>query len=122
MIRRLTAIATSVLLLHLNLIASDLVCAQHREMSNAATDVMPQHHAPAGVARASSMTDGAKDTCQVPARADCCHAMASCTVSLGLGSSPVDASPPTMKAAAATVSLNAPMSFAFAPEPPPPKA
>ena len=122
MIRRLTAIATWVLLLHLNLIASDLVCAQHRERSSPATEVMPQHHAPAGVTRASSMTESDKDTCQVPARADCCHAMASCTVSLGLASSPLDAALPTMVGAAATVSLDAPISFAFAPEPPPPKA
>ena len=122
MIRRLTAIATWVLLLHLNLVASDLVCAQHHEMSNAAAEVMPQHHAPAGATRASSMTDGDKDACQVPARADCCHAMASCTVSLGLGSSPLDVAPPTVIGSAATVSLDAPISFGFAPESPPPKA
>jgi len=120
-IRRLTAIATWVLLLHLNLIASDLVCAQHHETSHAATEAMPQHHAPTGVTRASSVTDGDKDACQVPGRADCCHAMASCTVSLGLGSSPLDVAPPTVIGSGASVSLDAPISVVFAPEPPPPK-
>jgi len=121
-IRRLTAIATWVLLLHLNLIANDLACAHHHEMSNVATEVMPQHHASAGATRASSMTDGDKDACQVPARADCCHAMASCTVSLGLASSALDPAPPTLIGAAPSIPLDAPISFAFAPEPPPPKA
>ena len=122
MIRRLTAIATWVLLLHLNLIASDLVCAQHHEMSHAATEVVTKHHAPAGSTDKTIVTDGDKDACQVPARADCCHAMASCAVSLGLGSSSLAAAPPTMNGAAATFSLDAPISFAFAPDPPPPKA
>jgi hypothetical protein len=121
-IRRLTAIATWVLLLHLNLIASDLACAQHHELSNVATGVMTQHHAQVGSTGKPSVTDGDKDACQVPARADCCHAMASCTVSLGLGSSSVAAPTQTMNGAVATLSLDAPISFAFAPDPPPPKA
>ena len=122
MIRRLTAVATWVLLLHLNLIASDLVCAQHHEMPHTATEVMTQHHALAGSADKTTVTDADEDACQAPARADCCHAMASCTVSLGLGSSSLAAAPPTMNGAAATLSLDAPISFAFAPDPPPPKA
>ena len=61
MFRRLTAIATWVLLLHLNFIATDLVCAQHHEMSGAG----------------------------------------------GTGD---------------TLSVDAPISFVFAPDPPPPKA
>jgi hypothetical protein len=121
-IRRLTAIATWVLLLHLNLIASDLVCAQHHETSNAAVEVMTQHHAPAGVTHASGVTDAEKDGCQVPARSDCCHAMASCAVSLGLGASQNDVAPPTIRCARAPGSVDAPISFAFAPDPPPPKA
>jgi hypothetical protein len=119
-IRRLTAVATWVLLLHINLIASDLVCGQHHEIS-AAPAAVTQHHAPVG-ARTSSVMDGDNEACQVPARADCCRAMASCTVSLALGPSQVDAAPSIMHGAAATVSHDAPLSVAFAPDPPPPKA
>jgi hypothetical protein len=121
-IRRLTAIATWVLLLHLNLIASDLVCAQHHEISHTATEAMTQHHTLAGSPDKTAVTNGDTDACQVPARADCCHAMASCSVSFGLGSSSLAAAPPTMNGAAATLSLDAPISLAFAPDPPPPKA
>jgi len=111
-----------VLLLHLNLIASDLVCGQHHEISSEGAAAMMQHHAPAGPTRASSVTYGDTEACQVPARADCCHAMASCTVSFGLGASALDVVPPTMQGGAAAVTLDAPISFAVAPDPPPPKA
>jgi hypothetical protein len=121
-IRRLTAIATWVLLLHLNLIASDLVCAQRHETPRGATPAMAQHHAPTHETQQRSVTDDGTGPCQVPARADCCRAMASCAVNLGLGASPLDGAPAIVRAEAATRFADAPISFAVAPEPPPPKA
>jgi hypothetical protein len=121
MVRRLTGIATWVLLLHLNFIASDLVCAQHHEGQGAAMPAMIQHHAQPHATPMTSVTDGDNESCKVPARADCCRVMASCAVSLGLGAPVLGAMPPIMRAAAAARRSGIPISFAFAPEPPPPK-
>lgn len=126
MIRRLTAAATWVLLLHLNLItlvASDLVCARHHEMSAGAMPAAVHPRAtPNTVARESGVTDGDHQPCEIPSRADCCRAMASCSVSVGLAPSKLAASPTDVRAAVITARADAPLSFAVAPEPPPPKA
>jgi hypothetical protein len=121
-IRRLSAIATWVLLLHLNLIASDLVCAQHHEISGAGVAAMRQHHPHGDGVHQRSVKNGDAEACKVPTRADCCHAMASCTVSLGLGPSRLDVASLIMRTAGDTLSVDAPISLVFAPDPPPPKA
>jgi hypothetical protein len=122
MVRRLTGITTWVLLLRLNFVASDLVCARHHEMRDEVMPSMMQHHAPTNGTPNSGVTDGDNEACRVPARVDCCHAMASCAVTLGIGALPLALQPLTVCAAAATRGSGIPISFAVPPDPPPPKA
>jgi hypothetical protein len=122
MIRRLTAIATWVLLLHLNLVASDLVCAKHHEPLGGAMTSAMQHHAPSHLAMGVALSNSDGQSCRVPARADCCRVMASCGVSVGLRTSALDVPPPIVRASVAATTGDTPTSFAFAPETPPPKA
>src|SRR5215471_14743901 len=117
--RRVFALITGVLLLQLNLIASDLVCARHHE-ARMPSSAMTQHAA-MPVAQLS-VTDVGHERCQTPSRAGCCVAMASCGLNLGFSGGRPDGSPTIARLAIATGAVPWRSSFAPAPDPPPPKA
>lgn len=70
--RRFAAVLTWLLLLRVNVVANDLVCARHR--AGASTVAEMAHHAMHG--RTNHATESGKP-CKIPARSDCCRAMAS---------------------------------------------
>jgi len=122
-IRRVTAIAVWVLLLHLNLVASDLVCSTHHESANGATPSAMQHQV--GVTHASQISDvpeTGKAPCKVPARTDCCRAMISCAVSVGVATATAQDAPSPRHSAVADAPTQRPTSRTRAPDTPPPKA
>jgi hypothetical protein len=122
-IRRVTAIAAWVLLLHLNLVASDLVCSTHHESADGATPSAMQHHV--GMTHTSQISDvseSGKAPCTVPARTDCCRAMMSCAVSIGVMTATAPHAPSARHSAVADSPAQCPTSRTRAPETPPPKA
>jgi hypothetical protein len=121
-IRRLCGAATWVLMLHLNLVASDLVCARRHERTGAATSITMHHHGPSHVAGRTDTAAHGGEPCKVPARADCCRLLASCSVTTGLGAAAPDASQPITRSISIDAVVENPTSLARAPEPPPPKA
>jgi hypothetical protein len=118
--RRVFALLTGVLLLQLNLIASDLVCARHHE-SSTSSGAMTQHGA-MPVAQSNAVTDVGHERCQTPSRAGCCVAMGSCGLNLGFSGERPDGPPAIARLTIATGAVPWRSSFAPAPDPPPPKA
>src|SRR4051812_47668415 len=85
MIRRLTALVLSTLLLQLNFKLSDLVCAKHdRESSSTAAVSSAQHREMAMPAGYNQQGAGEQKSCEIPVTRDCCQGVASCAMTFGL--------------------------------------
>jgi hypothetical protein len=123
MLRRVTALVSSLLMLQLSFAASDLVCARH-DGGTATGNHHPDAHdaAESHATHQSHHAVGAPKSCEVPARSDCCAALASCGPSIGMLASTrePDARSITVRVDARIAA--APLSLTPAPEPPPPKA
>jgi hypothetical protein len=122
-LRRIAGLTISVLLLQLNFTSSDLACAKHDAQStevphHAATDqqamaeAIEHHHQP---------TDASKP-CEIPAQSDCCQALVSCSMTLGVAPSGSPAGLAVAHFPIAPSAAEAPAYLIRAPEPPPPKA
>jgi hypothetical protein len=123
MLRRVTALLSSLLMLQLSFAASDLVCARHD--GGTATG---NHHSAAHAAAASDATHqshhavDAPKSCEVPARSDCCAALASCGPSIGMLASTREHDAHAINVRVDASVADTPLSLIPAPEPPPPKA
>jgi hypothetical protein len=120
MIRRAIGLALGAFMLLLNVERADLVCAKH-----AGRAPMAMHHGLTPDAQRHSTTHHAgtgADECQTPSQPDCCSALASCSVMIGLFSDDGAASVVGRHALAFAVAVSDPASRNVAPEPPPPRA
>jgi hypothetical protein len=121
--RRFLGLLTWLLVLHLTLVRSDTVCAEHGVGGAHAAQTPADAHDQEHHAVTTGSTGGAEDTpCQVPTRPQCCEALASCTTSLvaSRGSSRLDAYDRGLVILVAGTPI--PASQAAGPEPPPPRA
>jgi hypothetical protein len=135
--RRITGLAISVLLLQLNFASSDLVCAKHtgesadtihhdatdRQATAPKSDHDHDHgQARPGTANRDQEPADAGKPCEIPAQSDCCQALVSCSMTLGLTASNSAAGVAVAHFAIAPSAAEAPTYLIGAPEPPPPKA
>ena len=108
-------------MLHLNVERADLVCATHSHgAAREAAHVSHPHHygMPAGHSSATSESKG----CGTPVQPDCCQALVTCSMLLGLDSAPVSVGSLGSRDHIVVVAQALPISRVAAPEPPPPKA
>jgi len=133
-LRRAGGLAISMLLLQLNFASSDLACAKHGESAeashhDAASEQQTIQKADHDHGQASPGSAGhdhepadTSDSCEIPAQRDCCQALASCSMTLGLTGSSSAAQAAVAHSAIASAAAEAPAYLIRAPEPPPPKA
>jgi len=121
MIRRLVGLTLAAAMLQVNIARADSVCADHAHMASQTT---PAEHAHSGHHHmsASAKTVASDKDCETPAQRDCCQALVSCSIVLGLddGSRTFDLA--TSHDRVAVTAQTAPISRVTAPEPPPPRA
>ena len=109
-------------MLHLNVVRADPACAAHAHDSSAH---MAQHQTAStshGMSMHAEHAVGATKSCDAPVQPDCCQALVTCSVALGLST---DTSPVSVLSSHDAVFGNAqtaPESRTGAPEPPPPRA
>lgn len=121
--RRFTGLLTSLLLLHLTLVAADLTCVKHgvHGAAHAAqSDMSPDegHHA-----SADSDAPNRDDTsCEVPTLPACCQALASCGVSIAEQRVGESGDLSHLVAGVLYGADDTPPSWSVAPDTPPPKA
>jgi hypothetical protein len=136
--RRLLALLTSAAMLHLSVVAGDAACATHGANGNhaaMASDAaehemwMDGHLMPTAtgaevsVASAAPVARSGTPPCEIPAQQHCCEALAGCSVDSAVTSAQQRLASTVSPASRIRVALlDAPASFASAPEPPPPKA
>jgi hypothetical protein len=126
-IRGLIAVALGASMLHLNVARADRACATHVHGAGAhaqqgehASHGTMRHHASPSHAQHGVTAD---ESCDTPAQADCCEAVVSCSVALGLDDSVRPATGVALHAnLIAAAPQRAPASRTTAPEPPPPRA
>ena len=103
---------------HFALVGSDLVCAKHSvAQGSQSSDAMPgMDHGP------GQQSPVGKLPCKIPARADCCQAVASCAPSVAVASVVAIADALILSSTVPSSIDDVPLSRIAAPEPPPPKA
>jgi hypothetical protein len=120
-VRRLSGILLAGFMLHLNVERADLACAAHPDHATPA----PAAHAHAGhhhaVANAEHGGVAESESCQTPTQPDCCQALASCSLVLGIDDAPMSVSATQSHSAVLAGAGSAPSSRLIAPDPPPPK-
>jgi hypothetical protein len=120
MIRRLTAVVLSTLMLQINFKQSDFVCAKHDGEPSATLNSAPHHD----MAMPGHDQQGADEqkSCEIPASRYCCQTVASCAMTFGLAAdAPASAYHPAGHNGSPTRG-RIPASLVTAPEPPPPRA
>lgn len=123
------------MLLQLNFVSSDLVCAKHNEEAAGAIHhdasgqlslvSTPDHdHGQAipGTAEREHEPTNPGKPCEIPAQSDCCQALVSCSMTLGLTASNAAQRVAVAHFAIAPSTAEAPAYLIHSPEPPPPKA
>lgn len=126
MARRVLSVLLLLLTFHLTLSAGDFLCATHgvlAEHDTGTADEHARHATPASGDETWGQTSSPQkgDACDTPARARCCEALTSCTVTIAardahtLSWTPGEVAPPRSALLQAT-------SVVTAPDPPPPKA
>jgi hypothetical protein len=108
-------------MLQLSFAAGDLACAAHDAESQPVVHLHSGHAASGAVHHSTDAVDSSK-SCEVPARKDCCAALASCGPSIGLM-----VTTRAQEIASIDLGIDLPASESLtsltpAPEPPPPKA
>ena len=127
-IRRVAGLALGAFMLHLNVVRADLTCATHshdRSSQDRSSHSAHEHGAPASSHSMSMHAEHAvtsTESCDAPVQVDCCSALVTCSVALGLNTHASWLSAMTSHDLVDTVAQNAPLSRTGAPEPPPPKA
>jgi len=123
-IRRLVALTVGAAMLHLNasFLRADLACAEHSNTGHmqASAAMHQQHDGTHDVSH--SLAGATNEQCEAPAQADCCHAMASCSPSVGELRSSGDVAVAGVGDCAPLLAQSLPTSRDTAPEPPPPRA
>jgi hypothetical protein len=111
-------------MLHLNVVRADRACSTHahHEMPTASQPEHDAHGSHTAPMHGTQATD-ADQSCDTPSQSDCCQALVSCSVVLGLNASArALTATPQNDGAVASALQRAPLSRIAAPEPPPPRA
>lgn len=119
-LRQAGGLLSAALLLRLNFVAVDATCAQHEARSASAVDENAGHEHHSAAAAAPDET-GEGPACDVPARANCCAALTSCSITLDTGSRADDALAAGRDRHLA-LGADRPTFHGQAPDPPPPKS
>jgi hypothetical protein len=117
-ITRLAALLLAAPLLQLNVLRAEIACATHEPSSaeqNAGT-----HHDGHG-SHGAPQDDGPGDSDHAPAQSECCQALTSCSLVLGMDDDAGVAQDEVARALVASALTDMPMSSSAAPDPPPPK-
>src|SRR5262249_35177759 len=83
-LRRALGVLLWALVLHLNLVASDIACERHHDEPRATAALTPMSHM-SHSSKMQSQYAGDTQSCKTPVVADCCRLMASCSVTFGFG-------------------------------------
>jgi hypothetical protein len=121
MVRRLSGFLLAGFILHLNVERADLACAAHADHVTPApaAHVHGGHHRAVANAGHGGVTES--ESCQTPAQPDCCQALASCSLVLGIDDAPQRVSSRESHFVILAGIQTAPLSRLIAPDPPPPK-
>jgi hypothetical protein len=118
--KRLAAVVLALSLLRVNALRADVACARH-DVANApvaAHDTASEHRHHGSYATQEPSPD---QECETPVQAECCQALASCSVFLDLGGTALDQGDQVAEAVPVKLT-EMPRSRVAAPEPPPPRA
>ncbi len=122
-LHRLLIIALSVSMIRVTLPGSDLVCAKHDSRAASAPANADGAHAAVGHSHGlPAPGKSAQHPCETPSQADCCHALASCGISIALGEVRQTVTPQVAAEHRRIPRCTVLRSRVTAPEPPPPKA
>ena len=117
-------ILTAILMVHLTLVGSDRVCADHGvagphpASSERSSEDAPDHDHHGATSADAGADD---DECRMPTRPRCCEALASCSVSVDVSSGSNDLDTRGLLAVAIGRSPVILQSHPAGPEPPPPR-
>ena len=112
-------------MVHLMLVASDIVCADHAGAGGHGEHLDQAISSPVGhEAYASTNTDGGvgDEPCRIPTRARCCEALASCNMSIAVSASSGGIDPRGIRRAVPSDRSRFTQPQPAGPEPPPPRA
>src|SRR5258705_987448 len=110
-------------MLHLNVERADLVCAKHSHDSHPhAVDGQSAHDAHSVATHADHGTASQSESCETPVQQDCCQALVTCSIALGLDDAGSAARPAAFHDGVLALAQSEPTSRVTAPEPPPPRA
>jgi hypothetical protein len=135
MMRRLVALALATSLVQLNILRADLACDDHEQSAVGAvgavaaegtTEHAAHHDGAMGVPERHDVARGdagvSEEACETPVQADCCHALASCSPTLGNRMEVARRAFTPLHAVAVAPPIGTPHSRVTTPDPPPPKA
>jgi hypothetical protein len=105
-------------LLHLNAQRADAACASHHDRLPGTTQAN-QEHAHHAAVPADAPAD---EQCETPAQMQCCHALVSCALDLGLRDAEAGSQTASSRERQREMEGQTPSSRVSSPEPPPPRA
>jgi hypothetical protein len=117
---RLAGFLAALLMLHLTIVRADSACASHGSAHDAAAMHMP--HATHHPGNESGHGQQHTPPCDTPTRADCCQALASCSVAIANSDARTATFIPRATRGVIADTVRTPPSQILPPEPPPPKA
>jgi hypothetical protein len=122
--RGVLGLLTALLMFHLTLVGSDVVCAEHGTAGAHQAAAHGGDHEHEAMTAASANTNDVADhkPCEVPTRPQCCEAFASCSVSLVATATPQRIVTGDFARGILAAAAHRLASQAVAPEPPPPRA
>ena len=119
---RVAALMLAVPLLQLNVLRADLACSSHDRADHSAQVESANHASEAHALHGAGEHSGAPaDDGDTPGQPQCCQALASCSIVLGLDDDASFERCGRTHAGVASVLAEMPHSRAAAPDPPPPK-
>ena len=118
--KRVVTLLLAAPLLNLNAQRADAACARHQHAPVEHAAPAPAHAAHA--AAPTSEPSPADEECETPAQKDCCHAVVTCSLDLGLRDPDETMKSHASGAEPRDSSGDVPASRVYAPEPPPPRA
>ena len=119
--RRLAAVIVGLTLLQPRAVLADAACDRHDADAHQAVSVAPHSHGDM-VSHGTDAPAAREQSCELPPRADCCQALASCGTDHGIVAAERVTALPDEHRQALSSGMTRPLSFLDAPEPPPPRA
>ena len=118
--RRTAGMLVAAFMLHLNFVEADAACASHGRETAATHPATAAHHHASPTQ--SDQGAGQKAPCDTPSQADCCQALASCTMLLGVNGEGQSFAGVPGQDHVRSSTIDSPVSLLVPPDTPPPKA